>query len=206
MSFLSIFKSQMPDIIKRLENVRHDLAVTQGSIEQLMLFEETLNKENGDSIEGLVKSAVTDFGVAMWLKDINGKFLYVNKICCTNILKCGQEEALALTNGDLKNDALAQVCMQSDKKVLESQATGRFIEHAIYPNGTHVWIDTVKTPVFSEDRLIGVTGNAVDITDSVPLVIKEMHKKTSSIEIPMDATIGKEQIIEFLERRKEPRP
>ena len=127
----------MPDIIKRLENVKHDLVVTQGSIEQLMLFEETLNKENGDSIEGLVKSAVENFDVAMWLKNTEGRFLYANKACCAKILKCSLQEALNLTNGDLKNDALAQVCMQSDKKVLERQATARFIEHAIYPNLTY---------------------------------------------------------------------
>ena len=202
MSFLSIFRSQMPDIIKRLENIKHDLAVTQGSIEQLMLFEETYSGKEDE----LVKIAIDGFDVAMWLKDTEGRFLYANKACCTKILKCTLEEALNLTNGDLKNDALAQVCMQSDKKVLESQTTKRFIEHAVSNGGVHVWIDVVKSIVFSGDRLIGVTGNAVDITDSVPLVIKEMHKKTSSIEIPMDATIGEEQIIEFLERRKEPRP
>ncbi len=195
MSFLSIFKSQMPDIIKRLESVRHDLAVTQGSIEQLMLFEETYSGKEDE----LVKIAIDGFDVAMWLKDTEGRFLYANKACCTKILKCTLEEALNLTNGDLKNDALAQVCMQSDKKVLEHQATARFIEHAINKDGTHIWTDVIKSPVFSDGKLVGTAGNAVDITDTIPLIIKEMHTKASSIEISVDATMSKDQLIEFLE-------
>lgn len=205
MSFLSIFKSQVPNIIKRLENVKHDLAVTQRSIEQLMLFEETLSEENGGLVEELIKSAVENFSVAMWLKDIKGRFLYANKACCEKILKCTLKEALALTNGDLKEDALAQVCMQSDKIVIENQVTGRWIEHAIFSGNIHIWIDTVKSPVFLGRKLVGTTGNAVDITDDIPPFIKETHKKASSIPVPMNATIGKEQLIKFLERRLKPR-
>jgi len=202
MGFLSsLFKSQLPDIIKRLDNIGHDLTTTQKNIEQLLLFEETYNGKKDE----LIKSAIDEWGVAMWLKDLNSRFLYANKACLDKILKCTLEEALNLKNGDLKNDMLAQVCMQSDKKVLESQTTMRFIEHAVYPDDTNVWIDTVKSPVFSDGELVGIIGNAVDITNNVPLIVKELHREASSIEINVNTTIGKAQLITFLERRSEPR-
>lgn len=201
MSFLSVFQSQVPGIIKRLENVRSELAVTQKNIEHLLLFEETFSGRT----EELAKLVMDNLDVATWLKDLDGRFLYANKACCKKILKCSLEEALNLTNGDLKKDALAQVCMQSDRAVIKSQVTMRFVEHAIYNGDVHIWIDTVKSPVFSSKKLIGITGNAVNITNDIPLIIREKHTKASSIEVPISLALCEKHLIEYLERRKESR-
>lgn len=199
MNFLSMFRSQIPNIIKRLNNVRVELNTTQNNIKHLMLAEQKWSSESGK-----IEKAIDSFGVATWIKDLKGQFLYVNKICCETILECTAEKALGLTNGDLKKDALSKVCMKSDEYVLKSGITKRFIEMAKYDNGQRIIIDTVKSPVFSDDGdLIGTIGNAVNITELLPDEIKK--RGSSSIEIPMDTTLEPKTFITLLEKRLKPR-
>lgn len=199
MNFLSMFRSQIPDIIKRLNNVRVELNTTQNNITHLMLAE-----QKWSSISGKIEKAMDGFGVAMWMKDLKGQFLFVNKICCETILKCTAEKALGLTNGDLKKDALAAVCMESDRQIMEDGTTRRFIETAKYNDGRRVIIDTIKSPVFSDNgELIGTMGNAVDITELLPDEIKD--RGSSSIEIPIDTTMEPKTFIKLLEKRLKPR-
>lgn len=197
----------MPNIIKRLESVRSDLYATQASIERLVLIEKgRMFKDNKMSeYEELIKAIMSSLEIALWGKNKEGRFIVVNKTCCEKILKCSEQEALNLTNGELEKDALAKVCIKSDKKVMESLTTRRFIEHAVYEDGRNIFVDTIKSPLFNNGDLIGTTGSAVDITDDIPEEVKKQRAKSSSIEIPLDATMTGEQFVEFLERRKEPR-
>lgn len=206
--FSSIFRSQMPSVLNRLQDMKVDLNTAQVSIKHLIELEEELSKKDEESqqADAIIERAVENFGVAMWLKDLNSRFLYANKVCCETILKCSLEEARGLSNGDLKKDVLAQVCMQSDNKVMESQTTRRFIEYATIETGVQIWIDTLKSPVFDETgRIVQIMGNAIDITDSVPDVLKESHGKAGSIEIPVDENLTESQYIKLLERRTKPR-
>lgn len=202
-NFFSIFKSQIPGIINRLQNVKTELDITQDNIKQLMSIEKILYKQKNQDIklEKIVKRAVGCFGVALWLKDINSQFLYANDICCTTILKCTLQEALNLKNGDLKNDALSVVCMKSDQVIIKNQVTKRWIEHAVYKDSQHIFIDTVKSPVYDDNKLVGVVGNAVNITDVIPNIIKKQHTKSGLIEIALNESISKQRYIELLERR-----
>jgi PAS domain S-box-containing protein len=197
-------RSQIPSIIVRLKAIRLELNETQNNIESLVAIEKSLTTKETDQArsEKLLKIAINDFGVAMWIKDLNSRFVYVNKTCCDTILQCSEDEASNSTNGDFENDALSQVCMESDQKVIESQATKRFIEHAIYEHG-HVFLDVIKSPIYDDSgRLAGTMGNAVNITNSVPGIIKKQRIKSNSTEIPVDTTMSPEMFVKFLERRK----
>ena len=207
MGFFSRFRSQMPDIISRLSTIREDLSSAQKSLRKLELLEKELSSKehNIPFQEKILKEAISDFGVAIWIKDLDGRFLFANKTCCERILKCPEEVVLNMRNGDLKRDAMAQVCMRGDKKVLKNRITMRFIEHAIYDHG-HVFLDTVKSPFYDEQNtLIGITGSAVEITDSIPDTIKEHHKNSGLVEIPLNATLSRDRFVEFLERRSDHR-
>jgi PAS domain-containing protein len=204
MKFLDIFKSQIPSILKRLQDIQHEVNVTHANIKKLAEIEEALGRQEIGS--GKIERALDGLKVALWLKNINGCFLFVNKTCCETILKCSQIEALNLKNGDLEKDALAQVCIKSDLKVLKSGQTQRWIEHAIYEDGRHVFIDTIKSPVYDDNaKVIGIVGSAVNITDSVPDVIKTQHVNAGSIEIPLNLTMDGQQFADILERRETPR-
>lgn len=205
MSFLSIFRSQMPDIIKQLESVRSDLYATQGNIERLLSAEKKLSEDKTTRYENLAQIALSNRGTAIWIKDINGRFLYVNKVACSTIFKCTVAEALNKQNGELKKDILAAVCMESDKEILKSQTVKRFIEFARYPDNSWVYLDTIKSPVFENDQLIGVCGTAVEITGNIPEYIKKWNNVKGFVEVPLNIPVSKDTILNLLERRKKPR-
>lgn len=121
----------------------------------------------------------------MWVKDINGIFLYVNTACAEIILKTTVEKALHLTDSDFKNDALATICIQSDKKVTETKKVRRFIEHARYSD-RDLWLDVVKTPLIVNDKLTGIIGTAKDITNIVPQDIKDLFFSPGAEEIDLN--------------------
>ena len=209
MGFFSTFRSQVPNIIARLESIRKDLDVAQNNIKQLELLEKELSSKETSmaQCETITKKAVEDFGVALWVKNCESHFLFTNKACRETILKCeGEKDPLELTNGDFAKDALAQVCLQSDKKTMESQTTKRFIEHAIYEKTGHVFLDVVKSPFYDEKgKLAGTVGSGIDMTNSIPDKIKEQHINASSIEIPVDVTMSERIFVDLLERRQTPR-
>jgi PAS domain-containing protein len=147
----------------------------------------------------------------MWVKGINGNFLFVNIACAETILRTTVEKALNLTDVDFREDALAPVCMKSDKRVQETLKTMRFIEHSRYENGRDVWLDTIKTPLIVAGKLIGIIGTAKDISTFVSKEIKDRCAKPGLIEIDLDleyytGTNGgkrKNDLKEILEKYKE---
>lgn len=147
----------------------------------------------------------------MWVKDINGLFLFINTVCAETILRMTVEEALHLTDMDFKKDSLASVCIKSDKRVQETLKTMRFIEHYRYKDGRDVWLDTVKTPLIIAGKLVGVIGTARDISTIVPKEIRDHCAKPGLIELDLDleyytGTHGgkrKNDLTEILEKYKE---
>lgn len=205
MNFLSIFRLQVPDILKRLNDVRMELNITQNNIKHLMNIEKELSERatsNETTQNKLAEMAINHFEVAMWMKDLDGRFLFANKACCDKILKCTLKEALNMKNGDFKKDVLAQVCKRTDLEIMKRKVTKRYIEFAQYEDGKQIFIDTIKSPVFDDDRkVIGIVGNAVDITNSIPEIIKCQDRMSNSIEIPLDTTLNFGDFARLLERR-----
>ncbi len=205
MGFLSLFRSQVPNIIKRLKELREELECAQKDIGRLENLERRLEVQKNSKFcyEEILKSALDTFGVALWIKDINSHFLFVNQVCCETILRCSIDEALLKTDSDFENDALARICHISDKKVMKSQKTMRFIEHAVYTGGEDVFIDTIKSPLFNKDEIVGTAGSGVDITGCIPEEIRSQNRPSNSIELPIATLLGPIKLIEILERRKE---
>jgi PAS domain-containing protein len=122
----------------------------------------------------------------MWVKDINGTFLFINTVCANTILKTTVEKALNLTDVDFREDALAPICMKSDKHVQETLKTLRCIEHARYNDGRDICLDIVKTPLIVDGKLIGIIGTAKDISALVPKEIRDRCAKPGLIEIDLN--------------------
>lgn len=121
----------------------------------------------------------------MWVKGVDGTFLFVNKACADTILRVTIKEALNLTDTDFRDDALAPVCKRSDKRVQETLKTKRFIEHSRYSDGRDVWLDVVKTPLIVEGKLVGIIGAAKDISSLVSKEIRDCCVKPGLIEIDL---------------------
>lgn len=180
----------------RDRNIRKSIQETRESILRLEIL--TAELEAKDEImrshEKLLAIAIDDMEVALWGKGLDGRFVFLNEICAEKILHVTVSDAMALTDIDFANDALAVVCMQSDAKVLESKRTRRFIEHAIYPDGHSMWIDTTKSPWIIDGCVQGTVGFGKDMCDIVPDEIKEKYKKSASVEIAVDLVYNVEDI------------
>lgn len=205
MAFVSFFRQVMPGILTDLKVHRLALTKIQNDLEQLFIIEQDHASPILTECQYgyCIKSAIETFGVALWVKDKEHKFVFANEACCNHILKCSEEEALNLTDTDFKNDALAVECIKSDKKVTTSRKTMRFIEHAVYSDGKEIYLDVVKSPRIESGKIIGTIGSGIVITDSIPKAIRNQHRKSNSIEIPVESSMGTMKLIELIERRKE---
>jgi PAS domain S-box-containing protein len=190
------------ELDKNKEGIKHLVELTK------RLDEMEINIHQHEEFLNLV---VNNLDFPMWVKDVNGYFSFVNTACAKTILKTTVEEALNLTDVDFKKDALASVCMKSDKHVQETLKPLRCLEHARYKDGRDVWLDTMKTPLIIAGKLVGIMGVAKDITVFVPKEIKDRCAKPGLIEIDLDleyytGTNGgkrKNDLKEILEKYKE---
>ena len=201
-NFLRIFKKQATNFLISLKVIRLELTEMQHDVERLLIMEQNVSS-NKKPLESIVSTIRDSFGVALWIKDSDYRFIFANKICCETILKCREEELEYLTDEDFENDPLAQECIKSDKLVIESRKTMRFIEYAVYKNGDYVFLDVVKSPRIEDDIVLGTIGSGVIITDSVPVGIRSQERTSHSIEIPLNASMGPRTFVELLERRKD---
>jgi PAS domain S-box-containing protein len=101
----------------------------------------------------------------VWLKDIRGRFLAVNRAFAVS---CGLNNPSLLTGKtdlDIWPDALAKKYMADDAVVM---STGKpvIVEELILDQSEKKWFETFKLPVFNgHGDIIGTTGYARDITD-----------------------------------------
>lgn len=199
-SFIATFNAQVPGILDHLNKIRDNVGAINGSVERLKFIEKELCGAKKDICEvgELIKNAIDHFGIAVWAKDIESRFIFANKVCCRVILHNTFLKIQAMTDDEFKKDALACVCMESDRKVLKTQETKRFIESARYEH-EHVFLDVVKSPIYNEiHELSGTIGSASDISENVPEVVKRRFSEPASIEIPLKTTISNWQLIELL--------
>lgn len=114
----------------------------------------------------------------IWAKDVNGKYFFVNKSICDNLLGAvdinepiGKDDMFFATRqSNLYPDnphwhTFGEICQDSDAIVLNSKVEGRFEEFGNV-KGKFIFLDVIKTPIFNENgELVGVLGCARDITE-----------------------------------------
>lgn len=184
--------------------IRDNIAETKAAIDRIEIFTKVLEKNDikMKDHERMFTMAVNDLEYPMWIKDPNSRFLAMNNACIEQILKTTPDAALLLTDADFENDALAQVCMQTDRMVIETGKTYRGIEHARYADCHDFWIDTTKSPLILEDKIMGTVGFAKDITDKVPEDVREKYKKPGWIKIPEDIIYNSDDIRKLVDHDK----
>ena len=200
--FSWFFPIDPSDVIKKLDVIKMDLNSAQLSIKNLAgITEGQFTKVVAVHTDQLVRSAVENFHVAMWAKDMNHKFIFVNKVFCKTILKCTEEQALNKTDDELEENSLAIACMESEKIVLKYLTTCRFIEHGIL-HGQHAFLDTIKSPFYQESKLIGTLGSGTIITEKINEKIRSFHHKPCITPIPIDLALTKQEMIKQLAKGK----
>lgn len=195
MSILSKIFKLIPCRSPRI-SIAKNIQESRESIQRLEIMAADLQakEDKTKSHEKLLEIATDDLEEPMWGKDTESCFVFMNPACVNKILRTNMRNALNLTDEDFEHDALAQVCMKSDMIVQNTMRTHRQIEHARYADGTDLWLDTTKSPWIVNGELIGTVGTGRDITNSVPVDIREKYKEPGWIDIPVDLLYSSEDI------------
>jgi PAS domain S-box-containing protein len=99
-----------------------------------------------------------------WLKDLDGRYLAVNEPMARF---CGlaPAELLGKTDLDIKPRDLAQRHQEEEDRVLRSGRKLQVEESLKDAQGQMCWLETIRTPIFNEQKeIIGTIGIARDIT------------------------------------------
>lgn len=154
---------------------------------ELIILSEKM--EHNDRIKNkhldLIKNIGNNINSAIWVKDIDNKFIFANNICKKDVLHCNKlTDITKLTDKDFINNSLSIACNTSDEIVKKENIAMRFIEH------NDCWWDTLKSP-FKDDNniLIGTIGIANNITNIIPQKIKLQFNKNGTIPINIDAIL-----------------
>jgi PAS domain S-box-containing protein len=99
-----------------------------------------------------------------WLKDKQSRFISVNKA----LLKAAGlslESVVGKTDLDVWPKDLAEKYRQDDIEVMKTGIQKILEEQFADKEGTRIWIETIKTPIFDQSgEVIGTTGIARDVT------------------------------------------
>jgi len=98
--------------------------------------------------------------VLFWIKDVKGRFVYVNKAFCHDVAVLSAEEMMGLKDEDIFPAELAEVFQRGDEDVLASREPMWNKSELVSNRMGHVeWRSTSKIPLQSSDgEWIGTAG------------------------------------------------
>ena len=114
--------------------------------------------------EAYFESLVESLPQAIFRKDLNGRFTYVNKRFC-EALHRRRDDLLGLNDFDLFPAELAGQYVADDRRVLDTQETLERTEVNVTPGGEEHYVHVVKTLLIdSSGQPVGVQGSFWDVT------------------------------------------
>jgi PAS domain S-box-containing protein len=115
--------------------------------------------------EALHQSVVESLPLALFRKDREGRYVFVNGRFCEAMGR-PLEAIVGRTDYDLSPHELADKYRRDDRRVLENQQVFEDVEPHHRPDGSRYWIQIVKSPVFNaRSEVVGVQGVFWDVTD-----------------------------------------
>ena len=163
-------------------------------------------------LEKLLRNVADVMPDMVWAKDLDRKFIFVNKAVCDGLL-CAKdiEEPMGRTDmffvererksrpDDPLWHTFGEICLDSDAAVLESGKTGHFDEFGNV-RGKFLALEVIKTPLRDESgKIIGTVGAGRDITKR-RLAEEEAAKQLTELKRWQSVTIGREGRIAELKR------
>ncbi len=114
--------------------------------------------------EASLRAILDNVPYLIWLKDISGRFIAVNRAFFNTTGLSRIQDVLGKTDFDLWPEHLAQKYSADDAEVL-SMCKQKLTEEMSMDNGEIHWVETFKAPIMDMDgHLLGTTGFAQDIT------------------------------------------
>lgn len=136
----------------------------------------------------------------IWLKDIESRFLAVNRPFAEAAGSSSPEQLTGKTDFDVWPLDLATAYVADDREVLRTGVV-KHVEEPVNDHGVRVWMETYKAPVFDQGgTLLGTVGFARDISEKkeAEKLLREMVEAkmqflanmSHEIRTPMNGVIG----------------
>ena len=171
-----IFKNS-PDTIWMINLIKgwFYVLVTAGMIFGLTFDALKKNRETQQKIDeanaelarkqALLQALINSIPDLIFYKDTQGVYLG----CNTSYLEyegLTETDIVGKTDSDLFSPERAGMFLAGDKLVMHDRQPQRNEEAVTYPDGRHVWLDTLKTPYYDDQgRIIGLIGISRDISE-----------------------------------------
>jgi PAS domain S-box-containing protein len=114
--------------------------------------------------ERYLQAVIDNFPFLVWLKDGHSRFLAVNQPFARACGLASAEELAGKTDLDVWPRDLAESYRADDRWVLET-GQGKCVDEPIEREGGRGWIETYKSPVVLDGRVLGTVGFARDVTE-----------------------------------------
>lgn len=111
----------------------------------------------------LKNAVLNNTSAVIYVKDLNGKFLFVNKQFETSF-SISSKEILGKTDFELMPEELAEKYRKNDLDIINKQKAINYEEVAIIDNNLHTALST-KFPISIRDQVVGIGGVSTDITE-----------------------------------------
>lgn len=138
-----------------------------------------------DLLPGQVATALFQAlpGVIFWMKDSEGRFVFVNKAFCYEVAMRGADEILGLKDEDVFPRELADKYQADDEAVLRSgEALWNASELTPTRSGGVEWRSTSKIPLFNKDgRCVGSAGISRRMGHEEGLPVPTRHRQLAVI-------------------------
>ena len=161
--YFDSFNAKLDNVQTCLGEVREKLDTEIETLESDLKLHRALLYTIGESIPDM-----------MWLKDMQGRYMYANKAIKTKLLfdmnpigKTDTELALqAKKHFGADNHTFGGECLNSDVVVRETLKPQRFLESGKL-QGKMTYLEVYKAPVFVDGVCIGICGTGRDLTEYV---------------------------------------
>ncbi len=135
----------------------------------LVVFYDITDRKHAEEVlqkrEEYQRALLDNFPFAVWLKDIQSRFLAVNQKFAENFGFTSPEEIVGKNDYFIASHEAAEAYRAHDRMIMESRQH-KSAEEQIVGQGMQKWFESYKAPVIGEnDELFGTVGFMRDITD-----------------------------------------
>jgi two-component system sensor histidine kinase/response regulator len=179
------------ELLKDVQRKTDDLRQARGELQEVRAASQEIEIRLEEARQ-LYLSLVDNLPVHVFRKDIDGCLTFANPSYC-QLLGMTFEELIGKGDHDLFPPELAVKYRNDDQAVINSRQTLDRIEMHQKPDGSKLWVEVMKTPVFDVDgNPIGIQGIFWDVTDREQALteLRESEARTRAIfEHAMDSVL-----------------
>jgi diguanylate cyclase (GGDEF)-like protein/PAS domain S-box-containing protein len=113
----------------------------------------------------LLKSLLNSIPDLIFYKDVHGNYMGCNK-AFEKFAGLSEARIIGRTDFDLFDEKTAKLFVKMDRSMMKRKKQQKNEELVTYPDGSQVYLDTVKTPYYDhQGNLLGLIGISRDISD-----------------------------------------